>query len=175
MVQNKPINVLPRIYLPYVGGLHNTGIYHVYPMYIPCIFQSGSNMAMKYQEYSLYILDGIYFCIFPRYTVYIHCIYWVYTLYILSIYTGYIHIVHNGIYQDYTKYIPCTSNQKAWRRWTSSSLDLRSGTVSVDLDLCCHWVTFNVTINLHHDDWLMSDGSLVQDHRHSNLRNQDMK
>jgi hypothetical protein len=33
-------------------------IYHVYTMYIPCIYLSRSDIPVTYQEYSLYILDG---------------------------------------------------------------------------------------------------------------------
>ncbi len=61
--------------------VHMTEIYHVYTMYIPCIYQTGGDITVIYQEYSLHILH----CIYLEYTLYIHiCV--VYPLYIQCIY-----------------------------------------------------------------------------------------
>ncbi len=61
---------------------HVTEIYHVYTRYIPCIYQTGDDITVIYQEYSLYILH----CIYLEYTLYILHIYIVYQLYIQCIY-----------------------------------------------------------------------------------------
>ncbi len=97
-------------------GRHVTGIYYLYNMYIPCIYWSGSDIPVIYQEYSLYILHGL----FLVYTLYIPNISSVYTKYILSISSVYtmnmfgIYIVYFlgytmymfGIYIVYTSVIP---------------------------------------------------------------------
>ncbi len=174
-VQNKPIYLILDMYQVYVWDIHIYGVYHVYSMYILCIYRPGCDIPVIYSRN----IHGIYHM---AYTMYIHIsllwyiihvqsMYMVYTEYICGIYWAYtqsIYIVYTGIYQVYTKYIPSMSNWKAWKRWKT----LSEGQLSVDLGLCCHRVTFNLTINLYHDAWLMFDWSSVQCHERSNLRNQ---
>ena len=78
-------------------------IYHVYNMYIPCIYLSVCDIPVIYQAYSWYILHCLYFVytsdilyIYMVYTLdmyvytwYIHSIYFVYKLYIHDIYIVY--------------------------------------------------------------------------------------
>ncbi len=91
------------IYRTYHSGRHVNAIYHVYTMYMPCIYRSGSDIPViyQYQEYSLYILHG-----YPQYIRCIHSIYSVYLLYILGIYSiflGYTMYIY-GIYIVYAQY-----------------------------------------------------------------------
>ena len=58
-VQNKPMMYLLGIYRTYWSGQHIHFIYHVYTMYIPCIYLHGSDIPVIYNESSLYILHGL--------------------------------------------------------------------------------------------------------------------
>jgi hypothetical protein len=102
---------------------HITGIYHVSTMYIPCIYRSGSDIPVIYQEYSLYILHGLsleYILYIPSISIvcpqYIHDIYLVY---IYSIFEGYTMYIF-GIYNPLGGWCcgggqgPITSNHIAW-------------------------------------------------------------
>ncbi len=71
------------------------------------------------------------------------------------------------LYQVYTKYIQSESMK------VLNYLDLRSVWILVCAVIVR--VTFNLTFNLYHDVWLMSHWSSVYCHKHSNVRNQDMK
>ncbi len=74
-------------------------IYHVYTLYIPCIYQSVCDILVIYQAYSLYILHCLYFV----YTSDILCIYIVYILSIYHVYTLYIHGIYSGSGYDLTQ------------------------------------------------------------------------
>ncbi len=85
------------IYRAYWWGRHITGMYHVYTMFIACIYRSGSDIPVMYQENSLNILHGLSFV----YTLYLPSIYIVYPQYIQCIYLVYI----NRIFFRYTMYM----------------------------------------------------------------------
>ncbi len=76
-------------------------MYHVYCMYIPCIFQTYTDLCVP----CIYL---VFIGIYQVYTKYIPSIYW---LYFYTEYAKYI----PGIYQVYIKYIPSTSIQKIRR------------------------------------------------------------
>ena len=84
------------------------------------------------------------------YTEYILCIYCVYTEHVYTVYKYYILV--------YTRFIPSIYQVHPIRKHEGAD---RSWKVSVDLGLCCHRVTFNLTINLYHDAWLKPDWCLI--------------
>ncbi len=59
--------------------------YHVYTMYIPCIYLHGSDIPVIHNEYSLYILHGLSLV----HTMFIPCIYMIYPWYIYGRYNAY--------------------------------------------------------------------------------------
>ena len=73
------------------------GIYHVCTMYIPCIYQSGCDIPVIYQAYSLYRLH----CLSFVYTLDIQYICIVYLMYIPGICIVYLKYMP-GIYSEYT-------------------------------------------------------------------------
>ena len=136
-------------------------------MYIPWKYQSGWDIPVIYQTYSLYIQHGISLV----YTINIKWIYFVYPLYISGIYYGYAWNII-GIYlyiRVYTWYIhsilcvytpPC-----GWCCGGGFHQKHRQSHTHIA------WTShnFNLTINLYHDAWLMSDWSSVQYHTLRNL------
>ncbi len=121
-------------------------MYMVYTGYIQCRFWYTIYIQWIYMVYTAWYIPSIY----QVYTLCIQCIYQVYTfdnISICNVYTLHIHCI-------------CGESERPWVK------------ISVDLGLCCHRVTLQLTINLYHDTWLMSDWSSVWCLKHSNLRNQ---
>ena len=92
-------------YIPYIWmrtpyGWNIPCIYHVYTMYIPCIYQSGCDIPVIYQTYSLYLLH----CLSFVYTLHIQYICIVYPMYIPGICIVYLKYIP-GIYSGYTWYM----------------------------------------------------------------------
>ncbi len=169
---------IPTILVKTAYNWHIPSLYHVYIMY----FHVYTGQIVIYQLYTRNI-HGMYSMVYTMYIIliwyriHVQSIYRVYTECIHNIYWAYtrsIYIIYTSIYQVHTTYIPSTSNKKAWRRWKTSSLDLRW-----DWSV---WILVCAVIGLH-STWQstciimpdLSDWSSVQCHKHSNLKTQDMK
>jgi hypothetical protein len=86
-----------RTYRPYWWRLHMSVIYHVYTMYIPCIYQSSCDIPVIYQEYSLCRPHAIH----HANTYYIDMIY--------NTHTEFIHHYHASLFNSSIKQVNCVS------------------------------------------------------------------